>query len=55
MSSIVKPDIGHDVSEMVTEIHSTSRVRDNTWAKNRDKEGRRRTDTMGYQISLEID
>ncbi|KAJ7882346.1 hypothetical protein B0H14DRAFT_2565337 [Mycena olivaceomarginata] len=59
MSSVVNGDIGRDVSQMVTDIHRferTSRVRDTTWAKNRDKEGRRQMqNTIGYQIPLEID
>jgi hypothetical protein len=57
MSSIVKRNIEADVSQMVADIHrfeSTSRVCDTTWAKQGDKEGRRRMqNTMGYQIPLE--
>jgi hypothetical protein len=59
MSSIVKRNVGADVSELVTDIRkfeSTSRTRETTWARNGDKEGRRRIqNTMGYQIPLESD
>ncbi|KAJ6563398.1 hypothetical protein DFH09DRAFT_1082448 [Mycena vulgaris] len=56
MSSIVKRDIGHDVSLMVADINRyefTAQTRDNTWAKKGDREGQRRSqNTMGYQVDL---
>ncbi|KAJ7688240.1 hypothetical protein B0H17DRAFT_1135699 [Mycena rosella] len=53
MSSIVKRDIGHNVSLMVADINRhehRAQKRDNTWPKNGDKEGARHSqNTMGYQ------
>jgi hypothetical protein len=57
MSSMVTRNIGKDVSQMVADIRrfeGTSHVRDTTWAKPGDKEGRRRMqNTMGYQIPID--
>ncbi|KAJ7323169.1 hypothetical protein DFH08DRAFT_817748 [Mycena albidolilacea] len=55
MSSMVKQDIGHNVGNLVQDIHRygrSSRIRDTTWArKTGDKEERRRIkNKMGYQI-----
>ncbi|KAJ7763643.1 hypothetical protein DFH07DRAFT_1018375 [Mycena maculata] len=54
MSSILRRNIGKDVSLMVADIEryeSTGRKRDNTWGKKGDKEANRRVaNTMGYQI-----
>jgi hypothetical protein len=59
MSSVVKRNIGGDVSKMVADIRrfeTTSRVRDTTWAKKGDKESSRRVqNTMGYQVRLDSD
>ncbi|KAJ7679837.1 hypothetical protein B0H17DRAFT_1138976 [Mycena rosella] len=56
MSSIVKRDIGQDVSLMVADINRhelTAQTRDTTWPKKGDKEGQRRSqNTMGYQVGL---
>lgn len=56
MSSVVKRDIGHDVSLMVADINRyefTGLTRDNTWAKRGDKEAARRSqNTMGYQVAV---
>ncbi|KAJ7679517.1 hypothetical protein DFH06DRAFT_1316415 [Mycena polygramma] len=57
LSSIVKQDIGGDVTQMVADIHrfeTTSRVRDTTWPQDK-KERRRTQNTMGYQIPMDID
>jgi hypothetical protein len=54
MSSIVKRNVGKDVSLMVADIRryeSTGQKRDNTWGKRGDKEANRRVaNTMGYQL-----
>ncbi|KAJ7736509.1 hypothetical protein B0H14DRAFT_3168420 [Mycena olivaceomarginata] len=56
MSSIVKRNIGCDVSLMVADINRhefTAQTRDTTWPKKGDKEGQRRSQNiMGYQVGL---
>ncbi|KAJ7827246.1 hypothetical protein B0H14DRAFT_3144671 [Mycena olivaceomarginata] len=53
MSSIVKRNIGCDVSLMVADINRhefTAQTRDTTWPKKGDKD--RSQNTMGYQVGL---
>jgi hypothetical protein len=55
MSSVVKKNVGKDVSLLVSDVQryeSTGQKWDNTWGNKGDKEANRRmANTMGYQLS----